>query len=345
MPRKVSIQTLADQLGLSKYAVSRALSGKSGVSQATRERVLEFAKTLGYGLPPQKAASASGLASSFVLICINQSNRIDPFYWQRVLDGLISGCSERGWQHVIVSQPLSYPTGSDLSPQEMIAPHLDWSSCLGLIIMGAYPYSALQLMARTGKPLILLDHNEPLLECDAVNHANIDAGMTIAHHLLAARQCRNLVFLGDDGRSASFADRRIGVRLAMERYGTGNARLQEWELSYEDGDWLEAAEQRFLQLAPEDRPDGWIGANDDIAIRWMRKLVQLGVSVPEQTCVAGMDNVEAAALASPRLTTVNLSKEELGSRAIEALQRRMERPGTPMERIQLSATLIPRDSA
>jgi LacI family transcriptional regulator len=211
--------------------------------------------------------------------------------------------------------------------------------------MGAYPYSALQLMGRTGKPLILLDHNEPLLDCDAVNHANIDAGMTIAHHLLASRRCRNLVFLGDDGRSASFADRRIGVRLAMERYGTSDARLQEWELSYEDGDWLDAAEQRFLQLAPEDRPDGWIGANDDIAIRWMRKLVQLGLSIPEQACIAGMDNVEAATLASPRLTTVNLSKEELGRRAIEALQRRIERPGTPMERIQLSATLIPRDSA
>lgn len=56
MSRKVSIQTLADQLGLSKYAVSRALSGKTGVSEATRARVLELARALGYrqstpGLP------------------------------------------------------------------------------------------------------------------------------------------------------------------------------------------------------------------------------------------------------------------------------------------------------
>ncbi|SFE74046.1 transcriptional regulator, LacI family [Paenibacillus algorifonticola] len=346
MPRKVSIQMIADQLGLSKYAVSRALSGKSGVSQATRERVLEFAKTLGYGLPSQKAPSpAPDAASSFVLICMNPSNRVDPFYWQRVLDGLISGCSERGWPHVIVSQPVSFPAVSHLSPQEIIAPHLDWNSCLGLIVMGAYPYAALQLMARTGKPLVLLDHNEPLLDFDSVNHANIEAGIIIAHHLLAAQKCRSLIFLGDDGRSASFAERRIGVRTAMERYGGPEAKLQEWELAYEEKEWLTATAERFVQLAPEQRPDAWICANDDIAMQWMQQLQRMGVAVPEQTRVTGIDNVEAAAHTSPRLTTVNLSKEALGSRAIEALWRRIERPGTPMERLHLSATLIPRDSA
>ncbi|WP_158299228.1 LacI family DNA-binding transcriptional regulator [Paenibacillus antri] len=345
MPRKVSIQTIADQLGLSKYAVSRALSGKSGVSQATRERVLKLAETLGYGLPAQKAKPPASGTASFVLVCINQSNRGDPSYWQRVLEGIIAGCREKGWQHAIVSQPLSFPKGSALSPQETIAPHLDWNGCLGLVVLGAYPYSALQLMARTGKPLVLLDHNEPMLDCDAVNHANIDAGMTVAHHLIAARRCRSIVYLGDDGRSTSFSERRIGVRIAAERYGDERTKLREWELPYEEGGWLEEAQARFERLAPEERPDGWICANDDIAIRWMRKLQELGVSIPEQTLVTGIDNVEGAAHASPRLTTVNLCKEELGARAVEALQRRIERPGSPAERIQLRSAFIPRDSA
>ncbi len=346
MPKKLSIQTIADQLGLSKYAVSRALSGKSGVSPATRERVLELARALGYGLPAQKSApTATSAAASFVLICINPSNRTDPWYWQRVLDGVIAGCNERGWHHVIVSQPLSFSHGAALGPQETLAPHLDWTGCLGLVVLGAYPYAALQLMARAGKPLVLLDHYEPLLDCDAVNHANFDAGLTVAHHLIAARHCRNLVFLGDEGRSTSFSERRVGVRIAVERHGGGNVRLREWELPYEASDWEEEAAARFAALAPEDRPDGWACANDDIAIRWMRKLKELGVSVPGDALVAGIDNVEGAALASPRLTTVNLCKEELGARAVEALQRRIERPGAPTERIQLRSAFVPRDSA
>jgi len=345
MPKKVSIQSIADQLGLSKYAVSRALSGKSGVSQATRQRVLELAGTLGYGLPARKAEPAAPGTASFVLICINPSNRGDATYWQRVLDGLIAGCSEREWHHVIVSQPLTFPKGSAQTPQEAIAPHLDWNGCLGIVVMGAYPYAALQLMARTGKPLVLVDHNEPLLDCDAVNHANIDAGMTAAHHLLATRQCRKLIWLGDDGRSASFAERRIGVRIAIERFGGDGATLREWEIAYEEGGWIESAAERYTRLAPEDRPDGWICANDDIAMQWMRKLQELGVSIPQHTRVTGIDNVESAALASPRLTTVNLCKEELGVRSIEALERRIERPGAPVERIQLRSAFIPRDSA
>ncbi|NIK75328.1 LacI family transcriptional regulator [Paenibacillus castaneae] len=347
MPRKISIQMIADQLGLSKYAVSRALSGKSGVSQTTRERVLELARKLGYELPRQEydtAPTAAGSASSFVLIFINQSNRGDPYYWQRVLAGLISGCNERGWHHVIVSQTFSSSTDTAQSPQEAIAPHLDWSNCLGLIVMGSYPYDALQRMARTGKPLVLVDHNEPMLGCDSVNHANIEAGITITRHILN-RQCRTIVFLGDNGRSASFAERRIGVRLAIERYGSKGTKLFEWELPYEEGGWQDAAVERLSRLSPEDLPDAWIGANDDIAIHWMRKLQQMGWSIPDQCRIAGIDNVEAAALASPRLTTVNLCKEELGHRAIESLQRRIERHGSPSEKIQLTAALIPRDSA
>lgn len=80
MSRKVSIQTLADQAGLSKYAVSRALSGKTGVSEATRARVLELARALGYRQSTPGTSNSSATANHadpsdppFVLICMNQA--------------------------------------------------------------------------------------------------------------------------------------------------------------------------------------------------------------------------------------------------------------------------------
>ncbi|MDP9700726.1 LacI family DNA-binding transcriptional regulator [Paenibacillus polysaccharolyticus] len=353
MSRKVSIQTLADQLGLSKYAVSRALSGKTGVSESTRARVLELARALGYrqNIPGSASHTANtnkahAIEPPFVLICMNQLNRGEPHYWQRVLSGIISGCNEQGWHHVIVSPSLDLP-GKEISPEKAIAPHLDWTRCAGIIVMGAFPHTVLQTLVQTGHPMILVDHQEPLLNCDTISHDNLEAGITAARYLLS-KQCRRIGLITDDGRAASFAQRKIGIELALNHFYT-EAReevdFQAWNVAYENGEWVNKLADTIERLPAEERPDAWIGANDDIALQWMHKLQHMGLSTPKDCLVIGIDNVYTAATSSPPLTTVHLCKEELGQRAVEALKRRIERLGTPKETVMLSTTLIPRDSA
>ncbi|MGO4529555.1 LacI family DNA-binding transcriptional regulator [Paenibacillus sp. 2TAF8] len=353
MSRKVSIQTLADQLGLSKYAVSRALSGKTGVSESTRTRVLELARALGYrqstpGSAKQTATTTQPAASEspFALICMNQLNRGEPHYWQRVLSGIISGCTEQGWHHVIVSPSLDLP-GKEITPENAIAPHLDWTRCAGIIVMGAFPHTVLQTLVQTGRPIILVDHQEPLLNCDTISHDNLEAGITAARYLMS-RQCRRIGLITDDGRAASFAQRKIGIELALNHFHAEERKeisFQAWNVAYENGDWVNKLSATIMQLPADERPDAWIGANDDIALQWMQKLGQMSVLVPQDCLVIGIDNVYTAATSSPPLTTIHLCKEELGQRAAQALKRRIERPGTPKETVMLSTTLIPRDSA
>lgn len=353
MPRKVSIQTLADQLGLSKYAVSRALSGKPGVSESTRARVLELARALGYrqntpgsGSHAANTNQAHATEPPFALICMNQLNRGEPHYWQRVLSGIISGCNEQGWHHVIVSPSLNMPA-KDTTPEKAIAPHLDWTRCAGIIVMGAFPHTVLQTLVQTGLPMILVDHQEPLLNCDTISHDNLEAGITAARYLMS-KQCRRIGLITDDGRAASFAQRKIGIELALNHFHTEareDVSFQAWDVAYERGEWVNKLAATIKQLPAEERPDAWIGANDDIALQWMQKLGQMSVLVPQDCLVIGIDNVYTAATSSPPLTTVHLCKEELGQRAVEALKRRIERPGTPKETVMLSTTLIPRDSA
>lgn len=353
MSRKVSIQTLADQLGLSKYAVSRALSGKTGVSESTRVRVLELARALGYR--QHTPGSANQIAHTtqtgtteppFALICMNQLNRGEPHYWQRVLSGIISGCNEQGWHHVIVSPSLDMPN-KEITPEKAIAPHLDWTSCAGIIVMGAFPHTMLQQLVQTGRPMILVDHQEPLLNCDTISHDNLEAGITVARYLMS-KQCKRIGLITDDGLAASFAQRKMGMELALNHFHTDAGEeisFRTWNVAYENGQWVDKLAATIEQLPAEERPDAWIGANDDIALQWMHKLQLMGSSVPKDCLVIGIDNVYIAAASSPPLTTVHLCKEELGQRAVEALQRRIERPGTPKETVMLSTTLIPRESA
>lgn len=345
MARKISIKTIAEQLGLSNYAVSRALNGKSGVSPATRRRVVELARQLGYRQsdpvepPPQGDREPS---PAFVLICMNGVNASDPFYWQPLLNGMMEGCSKHGLQPVIITPNPQWPDSAE-TPREAVAPHVDWSRCGGILIMGGFSPETVQLLTRTGKPYILVDHSDPLLVCDKVNNDNAEAGMSIARYLLS-RQCRRIAFLQDIALPASFKDRYTGARLAVESAGTGDAELTEWLIDYADDNWPEAAFERFAAIREGDRPDAWIGANDEIAIRWMRRLQEHGLSIPADCRIAGIDNVEAASMVTPPLTTVNLCKEELGQRAVEALSRRMKRPGAPAEKIVLSTNLIVRSS-
>ncbi|MBO2944274.1 LacI family DNA-binding transcriptional regulator [Paenibacillus sp. F411] len=350
MSRKVSIQTLADQLGLSKYAVSRALSGKSGVSEATRSRVLELARASGYrtsiamAKPDNQESPDDNREASFVLICMKQQNRGEPNYWERVLSGMLAACEERGWLHAIVSPPQEL-SPADVPAEQLIAPHVHWDQCIGIIVMGAFPYPLLQRMADIQLPLVLVDHQEPLLQCDTVRHDDVNAGST-ASTFLQSQHCRRIGFITDDGRSASFLQRRIGVQL-----GVGGDFLQqgttllEWQVPYERGHWGDEVLKSLEQIPEDERPDGWIGANDDIALEWMETLQKHGYSIPEDCRVIGIDNVWGASLSAPPLTTIQLSKEELGARAIEALERRLHRPGAPVETIMLSTRLIPRKSA
>ncbi|WP_068700204.1 LacI family DNA-binding transcriptional regulator [Paenibacillus yonginensis] len=344
MARKISIQFLADQLGLSKYAVSRALSGKSGVSEATRARVLELARTTGYYKQQNKLPSRSETRStaSFVLICMKQNHQGNASYWQRVLSGLISGCSEQGWHHLILA-PSETEIGRAASPEEAIAPHLDWAGCIGIIVMGDFSYPVLHTLENTGKPLVLVDHKDPMVKCDKVVHDNLEAGSTLVRHMLSLGM-RHIGFIGDNGRTTSFMERQLGVRSGFEAYAEPGVRLSEFNLPYMEGGpgWLKEMWGRYEALPPEERPDSWICANDDMALGWMHRLQETGISLPGDLRIAGIDNIKAAAESSPPLTTVHLHKEELGQRAVEVLKRRIDRPGAPQETLSLSADLIMR---
>lgn len=347
MSRKVSLQVLADQLGLSKYAVSRALSGKSGVSTATRQRVIDLARALGYQNPVNAELPdiLPDLSDFYILICIREIHANNQSYWQRVLKGVMEGCSAQGLKYMILS-PDCQPSDTFASPQEAIAPHIDWSRCKGILMIGTFPHFIIQLISRTKRPYMLVDHSDSLVTSDRVNNDNIEAGLKITHHLLTLH-CRRIVFLNDEDYSSSFADRLTGARLAVEGPDstyTLDATLTEWKIQYSEAGWEQRLLHKLASLDHSELPDAWIGANDDIAIRWMHQLQAEGWKIPEVMRVAGIDNVEAAVLVTPKLTTVNLCKEELGQRAVEALLRRMSRTGAPAESIHLSTNLIPRAS-
>lgn len=345
MSTKVTMQQIADHVGVSKFAVSKALSGKSGVSAATREKIVEAATQLGYFTqkrrkPPdvRSAATARPGARHTIIVLIpnvRDQNR-QSAYWGRIIDGI----SEALEWHQLGMMIVTDQSGDHFS--QLINP----SAVLGLIGVGHIANQLLLEVRNLGLPFVLVDHEDPLIPADTLFMNNDECMRRIVHYLLGIGH-RSFQFVGHIGFSRSFRDRWRGFQSMLEEQGIPLAQ-EERLLALEVVDEVkmtEALEQIVQDLVSRRAlPNAFVCANDAIALRVLAVLAKLQIRVPEQLSVTGFDNIADAAVSQPALSTVHVNKEALGRRAVAALLRRIDHPDEPQEQILLAGDLVLRDS-
>lgn len=345
MAKKITMQQIATKLGVSKYVVSKALSGKSGVSAATRERVLETAAQLGYsvnrtGFAEAHPDTASGLAladGKRTIVVLMPNIRFQTkknLYWGRVLEGISQEIAALQLQMVIVTEQ-----------GERVLELFHRHGLLGAIIVGKTPSSVLLDLNRAGLPFVLIDHDDPLVQTDSLFVNNYDSIARIVSHLISLGH-RELRFIGPPEYSRSFLERWIGFRMTLEEHRMEPVRGE--NLPYltdrsdniaRMGEWLQTV------LAEPRPPTALVCANDDLALAALVALTRLGIRVPEEMSVTGFDNIEDAYHSTPPLTTINVAKEALGKRAVETLLARIQKPVQPYGKFLMAGEMILRDSA
>ncbi len=234
MAQNVSMQQIADRLGVSKYTVSQALSGKEGVSEATRSEVTAMARALGYRI--RKGTGIDELINRdlqssqdeeghlpLVWIGLDERQAHEPTFWQRVKQGIEAGCNEYKLQPYFFTFQRDR---SSTSSVKLLLGEADFQNVSGFIMVGKCPTETLLLINRKGLPIVLVDHEEPVILADAVLNANIEAGRMACHHLIS-QGCRSIVFVGRDSFAVSFRERFWGCRLALEESQTVKAAGQE----------------------------------------------------------------------------------------------------------------------
>ena len=235
--------------------------------------------------------------------------------------------------------PTDEGRGGDILP-----PYLDRSRCIGGLAVGTFPLKDVAAIKRTALPVVLVDHQEPFSGLDSVANDNIAASRMITGVLLD-KGCRKFIFIGSERFSVSFRERWLGCRSAIEQMFSlrKEGELRRWNLPYSK-EWEDTLRARLGRLREDELPDAFLCANDDIALCLLSGLRERGVAVPERCRVAGIDNIEGSVRSSPPLTTVDLGKELLGERAVEALERRIVMPHSLVERVGLVSSLVLRGS-
>lgn len=347
MSKKVTMQQIADYIGVSKFVVSKALSGKGGVSETTKERVIQAASQLGYFsqknayVKPMKleqlpTGAAAGKQSVLVLMPNIRFQTKESAYWGRILDGIAARLEEGGFGMVIVSEQSVEHFMNVLNP----------SGILGLIGVGEISSAQLLEVHRIGLPMVLVDHEDMLIPSDTVFANNYESMYRLTKHLIGSGHKR-LCFVGDIGYSRSFKDRYLGFRSALEEEGIAVS-AEDWLLPAE-GLTREQFEESVRNWASKKQklkalPTALLCANDMIAIGALHALEELGIPVPGEVSVTGFDNIDSAYRMTPALTTVHVPKEQLGRRAVERLLGRIANKSDPMEKLLLAGELLYRES-
>lgn len=291
---RVTLQTIADAMGLSKFAVSRSLSGKDGVSAETRERVERVAAELGY-LKPQSQTERRDIALIFHdLDYVNSELRMQE---------------QNGVQQE--ARKLSYPVRLQWTHNPSQVAELARSSA-GLLLFGPHDQKTIDEVVAIGVPVVRLGWVAPLEQMDQVSGTDHEAGSAVGNYLME---------LGH--RVIAFVHGTPGYRGRMERY-YGLREVTELrpdvsvhQMSFEENSGFAQALRALHNKGV--RPTAFFCAHDGLAVTVISELLSMGYKIPGDMSVIGFGDFAAALQISPQLTTVRQHGTEMGAVAFRLL--------------------------
>ena len=306
MTGRPTIKDVAERAGVSIATVSRALNDKSDVRGSTRERVREVAREVGYS-PDPAARSLAGQTTRLVAIIVgdNAGHRdLSLIFFGRVLTAISRRLSESGYD------PLLLP------PDDIGFDHgVDAAILIGV---DADDRLVRELGARE-VPLVGVD-----VRCRGrsayvgSNHAD-GVRLALGHlHALGHRRIAHLAGATNTSAGAERLDafRREAATLGLE--------IPEELIRRADFSSASGYRETCALLALDERPTAIVAASDLMALAALQAIRDGGLQPGHDIAVVGFDDLEAAALAYPPLTTIRQDRRELGtlaaSRAIELIE-------------------------
>lgn len=323
--------------GVSQPTVSRALRGSPKVSAETRRRIETIAQQLNYKVDKNASNLRSQHSNTLALLLFEDptpdDSLINPFFLA-MLGSITRACARRGYDLLVSFQQLSGNWHVDFE---------DSRKADGIILLGYGDYedyrSRLDQLVRQGTHFVrwgaVLEGQPGLsIGCD-----NFRGGYQAAQHLINLGR-RKIAFLGTaSSHYPEFLERYRGCMAALETVDvSASAALQV------DAITLEAAgHAAACELLARGAPfDAIVAASDLIAIGAQRALQEHQINVPGDVSVVGFDDIPAASLASPPLTTVMQDTRVAGEMLVDNLLRLVHKE--PIRETVLPTRLIVRRS-
>ena len=331
-----TMRDVAELAGVSIQTVSLVVNGKAQIGEATRARVRDAIRQLGY--IPHVAAQTlrSGYSGNIGLLIPDAHNH---HFWSYV-----QGVEEVAVQHnysVLLTISNLDPDCERRALRSLIEQRVD-----GLVLMLSYPElfcDELQALRRRGKPIIGSD----VIGGDALTCSGDE--VAIPYDRMTKEMMAHLLGLGHQriglihsvGRPEHASERVSAYRTSLDEVGIPIDECLIARCRPTFVDTFEAA-QRLLDLRP--RPTAILGICDLAAFSAMQAALQRGLRIPQDISIAGFDDIEIAALLTPGLTTGRAHSLEAGRTLARFLLDRIANPDLPPRRVEMPVELVIRGS-
>ncbi len=314
---KVTVSDVARLAQVSDSTVSRIMRNHGLIADATRSRVMEAVRALGY-VPNRIAGSLASLDSQLVGVVIpSLSNIVFP----EVLQGINAGLAGTNRQSVISV------TDYDLDKEEVVVRNLlAWQPAAVLIAGSTHTDATRKMLDQSGIRIIeFMEIDHPPIDM-AVGLSHVAAGVATARHLVA-RGYRRFGYVGYGGL--------IDIRARM-RYEAFRRTLVEAGLGLEDevvSDGQTSVGKGKAQTAElcarSPGVEVVVYSNDDMAVGGLFHCLSAGIGVPEDLALFGFNGLDIGRAMPKPLSTIRSNRFKIGQRAVEAFLESPTRPEQP----------------
>lgn len=341
--KRVTLQDIANELGISRNTVSKAINNSDGIAAATRDKILQKAVEMDYkqfsyvnsimgsdemtslSEPPQYQGEIALLTSTFLTQSHFSSTMLDKFQREISQAGFTMN-THRVTKENLRTKTLPYTFRKDLVK--------------AVLCIEMFDYDYDKMICELNVPVLFIDgpvkKDGYSLPADQLYMDNTTEITRFVNDMLAAGKTR-IGFVGNYNHCQSFYERYAAFRMAMlmadvpvdERYIFCSNRADEF---------IETISER------EELPDVFICANDFLAGDLIRNLFAIGKSVPEDVLVLGFDNSPESRMFRPALSTVHIHTQVMAFAAMQLLISRKNEPSLDARIVHTETELIYRDS-
>lgn len=328
--KKPTLDQIALECGVTKGLVSRALGGKNNVSDATRDKIIRKAAELGYDTQKLKAYKVS---SNHVLLIASGRILFKEDFWQPIITSISSTLSR---SNLI----MEYFVFDEEKIDDSLLKKLKETSCSAFIVIHVTPMQIMNILINKNKPTVIVDPKTFYSEATQFKFSNYDSTYLATQRLIQQGHT-NIAFYGSDSHSLSFRERHEGFMACTENH---KGEVKPYSVIFNNEKKNYADEEMFTSAIKNNPITAVVCANDIIALNAIKTINRIGKRVPEDISVIGFDNIRAGEFMSPRLSTFNIPRQEIGEEVAKYVANSIKSHQIPYSQIVIRCNYIERDS-
>ncbi len=337
MKAKATLKQIAKELGVSVSTVSKALSDSQEISQATKDKIKEFAALKNYK-PNLMAKNLKYQKTNTIGVII--PNILNSFF-AKVFSGIEEAARKRGYNIVTAI------SNESLEREKQLMEMLNNGAVDGFILSIAEEtqmtknFQHYNSIIKSGTPIVMFDRITDLVKSDKVIVDDLDSAFDATQHLINIG-CKHIALLSTIDNLSVGKLRFEGYKKALEL----NKMALDMELIL-IGEEDDAFDLKIEKLLKAKKVDGIFAVDEHSATKAMKLALQKGYQIPKELNVIGFADGAWSRRLTPSLSTVSQHAPEIGEKSANLLIDRLlakEEENLEYKTVVIKTELRQRDS-